>query len=189
MLIISFDIGIVNLGLTILQDETILIWEVIKLFDKVKKNINTNNLCEIIYIRMDDIIGKLKDITNDKIDYILLENQPSKGIMKTTQILLYGYFYNLKYYDNYVKEIIQVSASIKLEGIEMDKTCNKNQQYRNNKKKSIELCKELIKNDLKLEEIMNEYKLKQDDLCDSLLQIIGFLKKKNNIIEKVKSNI
>jgi hypothetical protein len=181
MLIISFDIGIVNLGLTILKDNNILIWEVIKLLDKVK-NININNLSEIIYIRMDDIIGRLKDITNDKIDYILLENQPSKGIMKTTQMLLYGYFYNLKYYDNYINEIVQVSASIKLEGVEMDKTCSKTQQYRNNKKKSIEICKQLIDNDIKLNEILNEYKLKQDDLCDSLLQIIGFLKKKKYII-------
>lgn len=184
MITISFDIGVVNLGCAVLYNDKLIIWKVIKLFEKMKKSITISQLVEIIYIRLDELIGEIKLITDLKIDYVLLENQPSKGIMKTVQVLIYGYFFNLKHYDNYIVNIVQVNASIKLEGILMDKSLSKSEQYRNNKKKSVELCSELIKNNLRLENIMIEYKKKSDDLCDSLLQIIGFLRKKNikNII-------
>ena len=179
MLVVSFDIGIINLGCSVLLDNKLIVWKVIKLFEKMKKSISISELSEMIYIRMDELIGEIKENTELNIDIVLLENQPSKGVMKTIQMLIYGYFYNLKHYDNYVLDIVQVNASIKLEGYEMDKTCSKAEQYRNNKKKSIEICTNLIKGNNRLEEIMLQYKSKKDDLCDSLLQIIGYIKKKN----------
>lgn len=181
MLIISFDIGIINLGCSVLLDNKLIVWKVIRLFDKYKKSITVDSLATAIYIHMDELIGEIKDITDSKIDLCLLENQPSKGVMKTIQMLIYGYFYNLKHYDNYVIDIVQVNASIKLEGYEMDKTVSRAEQYKNNKKKSIEICCEMIKGNEKLETIFNTYKQKADDLCDSLLQIKGYLKKKLKI--------
>lgn len=179
MLVVSFDIGIINLGCSVLYDNKLIVWKVIKLFDKLKKSITINQISESIYLHLDELIGEIKENTSNNIDLVLLENQPSKGVMKTVQMLIYGFFYNLKHYDNYVLDIVQVNASIKLEGYEMDKTCSKAEQYRNNKKKSIEICTNLIKGNNRLEEIMLQYKSKKDDLCDSLLQIIGYIKKKN----------
>ena len=147
----------------------------------MKKSISIAELSQMIYIRMDELIGEIKETNDQNIDLVLLENQPSKGVMKTIQMLIYGYFYNLKHYDNYVVDIVQVNASIKLEGYEMDKTCSKAEQYRNNKKKSIEICCSMIKDNERLESIFKEYKSKADDLCDSLLQIIGYLKKRKKI--------
>ena len=39
----------------------------------------------------------------------------------------------------------------------------------------------MIKDNTRLENIFKEYKKKSDDLCDSLLQIIGYLKKRKKI--------
>lgn len=181
MLVISFDIGIINLGCSVLLNNKLIIWKVIRLFDKMKKSITISDLSQIIYIRMDELIGEIKEHTDNKIDYVLLENQPSKGVMKTIQVLIYGYFFNLKHYDDYVGDVVQVSASLKLAGYEMDKTCSKAEQYRNNKKKAIEICCDMIKGNERLETIFNTYKKKADDLCDSLLQIKGYLKKRKDI--------
>ena len=181
MLIVSFDIGIINLGCSVLYDNKLIVWKVIKLFDKLKKSITINQISESIYLHLDELIGEIKENTSNSIDLVLLENQPSKGVMKTVQMLIYGFFYNLKHYDNYVLDIVQVNASIKLQGYEMDKTCSKAEQYRNNKKKAIEICCEMIKDNTRLEDIFKEYKKKSDDLCDSLLQIIGYLKKRKKI--------
>ena len=35
MLIVSFDIGIINLGCSVLYDNKLIVWKVIKLFDKL----------------------------------------------------------------------------------------------------------------------------------------------------------
>lgn len=177
MLYVSFDIGIVNLGVCVIYNEKVIIWKVIKLFEKFKKTISISNLAETIYINMDELLGEIKDNTEDKIDYVLIENQPSKGMLKTTQTLIYGYFYNLMHYEGYVKEIVQVNPSIKLEGVDMDKTCSKQEQYKNNKLKSIEICLVLINGNDRLNGIFNSYN-KADDLCDAMLQIVGFIKKK-----------
>ena len=150
--------------------------KVIKLFDKLKKSITINQISESIYLHLDELIGEIKENTSNNIDLVLLENQPSKGVMKTVQMLIYGFFYNLKHYDNYVLDIVQVNASIKLEGYEMDKHVVK-QNNIEIIKKSIEICTNLIKGNNRLEEIMLQYKSKKDDLCDSLLQIIGYKKK------------
>jgi len=181
MLVVSFDIGIINLGCSVLLDNKLIVWKVIRLFEKMKKSISIAELSQMIYIRMDELIGEIKETNDNKIDLVLLENQPSKGVMKTIQMLIYGYFFNLKHYDNYVIDIVQVNASIKLEGYDMDKTCSKAEQYRNNKKKAIEICSLMIKDNERLENIFKEYKSKADDLCDSLLQIIGYLKKRKKI--------
>lgn len=186
MLYLSFDIGIVNLGVCAIHNNKVIVWKVIRLFDKFKKSISISNLAETIYMNMDEVVGQIKDCDSDNkisIDYVLIENQPSKGMLKTTQTLIYGYFYNLLHYEGFVKEIVQVNPSMKLEGVAMDKTCSKHEQYKNNKAKSIELCLEMIDGNRRLSEIFNEYK-KADDLCDAMLQIIGFIKKrkKSNII-------
>ena len=97
MLIVSFDIGIINLGCSVLYDNKLIVWKVIKLFDKLKKSITINQISESIYLHLDELIGEIKENTSNNIDLVLLENQPSKGVMKTVQMLIYGFFYNLKH--------------------------------------------------------------------------------------------
>ena len=85
MLVVSFDIGIINLGCSVLLDNKLIVWKVIKLFEKMKKSISISELYEMIYIRMDELICEIKENTDLTIDLVFLENQQSKGVMKTIQ--------------------------------------------------------------------------------------------------------
>ena len=183
MLVVSFDIGIVNLGTCVMDGDKVVVWKVIKLFEKMKKNVSINTIADTVYTSMDQL---REDITEElgeekTIDLVLLENQPSRinGVMKTIQMILYGYFQNLKYYERSVKDIIQVNPTIKLKGIPMDRTCSKAEQYKNNKKKSIELCIGMIGECEILNGMLEEYKAKKDDMCDAMCQIVGYLRNKN----------
>lgn len=175
--VVSFDIGIVNLGVCVIDGDKVLVWKVIKLFEKMQKNIGINRVADAVYSAMDSLLAEMN---MEHIDLVLLENQPSRinGTMKTIQMLLYGYFHNLKHREQKVTEIVQVNPSIKLKGVPMDRTCSKAEQYRNNKKKSIEICMTVIENCDKLKEIMEEYKSKKDDICDAMLQALSYLKEK-----------
>ena len=131
MITVSFDIGIVNLAVCVLKDNQVILWKIISLFEKCKKYIPVENIAESVYIHMDGLIGEISEIieikpTDMKIDYVLLENQPSQmnGSMKTVQMLLYGYFQNLKYYDGMVENVYQVNASLKLKSHIIEKNRN-----------------------------------------------------------------
>ena len=182
MLIVSFDIGIVNLGVCVMLGNRIIVWRVIKLYEKMKKNISISELADVLYINLDMLIDEIKGESEgvDSIDYVLLENQPSKGVLKTIQTLIYGYFHNLKHYDRYVLNICHVNASLKLKGLNDDenvKNMTRSERYRNTKNRSIEICKELINGIDRLENIFSEYK-KCDDIADAMNQTIGFIKQK-----------
>ena len=97
MIYISFDIGIKNLALCILENKdnniTIIDWRVITLADK-KKDVNGLNLIsEILFYELDNIIGCIEELNYDTIDYVIIENQPSNlnGIMKSIQLLIFSY--------------------------------------------------------------------------------------------------
>jgi hypothetical protein len=203
MIYISFDIGIKNLALCILEynnnEISIIDWRVITLFDK-KKDVNgINSLSEILFLELDNIIGLLKELNLDYIDYVLIENQPSNlnGIMKTVQLLIFSYFSLLNHWDKIVDNVLLINASLKLQNhnynpdipIKIDTTKTKKQQkndkYRINKYLGIEITKYYIKNNTFLNEYFIKYK-KKDDLADTLLQTVSYIKKKFNVtIESV----
>lgn len=203
MIYISFDIGIKNLALCILEynnnEISIIDWRVITLFDK-KKDVNgINSLSEILFLELDNIIGLLKELNHDYIDYVLIENQPSNlnGIMKTVQLLIFSYFSLLNHWDKIVDNVLLINASLKLQNhnynpdipIKIDTTKTKKQQkndkYRINKYLGIEITKYYIKNNTFLNEYFIKYK-KKDDLADTLLQTVSYIKKKFNVtIESV----
>lgn len=203
MIYISFDIGIKNLALCILEynnsEISIIDWRVITLFDK-KKDVNgINSLSEILFLELDNIIGLLKELNHDYIDYVLIENQPSNlnGIMKTVQLLIFSYFSLLNHWDKIVDNVLLINASLKLQNhnynpdipIKIDTTRTKKQQkndkYRINKYLGIEITKYYIKNNTFLNEYFIKYK-KKDDLADTLLQTVSYIKKKFNVtIESV----
>lgn len=180
MLIVSFDIGIINLGACIVKDDKIVSWKVIRLMEKCSKNTSISVLADVIYSQMDLFLNDIEP--TDKIDYVLLENQPSRinGGMKTVQMILFGYFQNLKHYDTRVSSIVQVNPKLKLAWVEnIDKTgLSKQEQYKQNKEVSVSICSKFIQNDERLCTLFRENGKKQDDLADSFLQIIGFAKNK-----------
>ena len=198
MLYISFDIGVKNLALCILNQDNNLIeiidWRVITLVEK-KKDINgLNSISEILFYELDNIMGSLEELKYDKIYYVLIENQPSNlnGIMKSIQLLIFSYFSLLKHWDKLNMNVLLINASLKLqyhtfkpEPLKIDNTRTKKQQksdkYRKNKSDGIEITKYYIKEN----EILNNYftkHIKKDDLADTLLQTVSYIKKNNNLI-------
>ena len=203
MLFISFDIGIKNLALCISKktDENLEIidWRVITLADR-KKDVNgLNNISEILFYELDNIVGSLEELKLS-INYVLIENQPSNlnGIMKSIQLLIFSYFSLLKHWDKLNMNVLLINASLKLQYhtfkpeplIKIDSQRTKKEQkrdkYRNNKNDGIEITKYYIKDN----EILNNYFIKykkKDDLADTLLQTVSYIKKhnSNSNIEKV----
>lgn len=199
MIYISFDIGIKNLALCIINEceskVTIIDWRVISLAQSKKEVKGINEIAERLYVELDSIVGQLNDLGFSKIDSVLIENQPSNlnGIMKTIQLLIFSYFNLLKHWDNIVSDVILVNASLKLQTHSIippsrqDTTIKytKREKYVNNKKDSIEICKYYIKNDEKLLGFFNSNK-KLDDNADTFLQTISYIRKNGNKIESVK---
>jgi len=196
MIYVSFDIGIKNLALCIIKEEnnivTVINWKVIELAQAKKEVRGVNEIAERLYVELDSIVGELNDL-GYKPDKVLIENQPSNlnGIMKTIQLLIFSYFNLLKHWDNIVKDVILVNASLKLQTHSMlppsrqtDIKYTKREKYINNKKDSIEICKYYIKDDEKLMKYFNSNK-KMDDNADTFLQTISYIRKNGNKIEKV----
>lgn len=185
MLILSFDIGIINLSVCIIHNSHVIVWKIIRLLEKCPKQLSIDTLITNLYINMDSLIGEIKEYTSDNIDYVLLENQPCKASnnIKITQTLLYSYFFNLKHYDGIVQSIFQVSPSLKLKEFyeDIDRTnMTKQEQYKQNKKTSIELCNKFIEKNEKLLQLFQSCN-KKDDMADSLLMLLAWVKKNKNI--------
>ena len=201
MIYISFDIGIKNLALCILErtEEQIQIldWRIISLADKKKDIKGIDDIAERIYMEMDNIIGFLKEKGIDEIDYVLIENQPSNlnGMMKSIQFIIYCYFSLLKYWDKIIENVVLVNAGLKTKThdfkpeiqVKMDETVKdakknvkgfRRDKYKMNKQTSIEICRNYIKDDADLCEIFDNNK-KKDDLCDACLQAVAFIRSHN----------
>jgi hypothetical protein len=198
---ISFDIGIKNLAMCILEkteDEiNILDWRIISLADKKKDIKGIDDIAERIYVELDNVIGFLNGKGIDSIDYVLIENQPSNlnGMMKSIQYIIYCYFSLLKYWDKVVENVVLVNAGLKTKThdfkpdiqVKMDATPKtaknikgfRNDKYKMNKQTSIEICRNYIKDDATLCEIFDDNK-KKDDLCDACLQAVAYIRTNAN---------
>jgi hypothetical protein len=196
MIYVSFDIGVKNLAVCIIRRTEILEildWRIIALASSKKEIKGIDDISERIYIEMDNIIGGLKNMDINMIDYVLIENQPSNlnGIMKTIQHIIYGYFSLIKYWDKEVGNVVLVNASLKTKNhtyvINMEANAAKTagevrnkkgfrrDKYKNNKMLSIELCREYISEDEELQKIFGENK-KKDDLSDACLQAVSYIR-------------
>lgn len=193
MIYISFDIGVKNLAVCIIKKTDILEildWRIIALASSKKEIKGIEDISERIYIEMDNIIGNLKNMNINMIEYVLIENQPSNlnGIMKTIQHIIYGYFSLIKYWDKEVGSVVLVNASLKtknhkyiinIESKDKEEVKNKKgfrrDKYKINKMLSIELCREYISDDEDLKKIFNENK-KKDDLSDAFLQAVSYIR-------------
>jgi hypothetical protein len=148
------------------------------------KEINTTNASQV------DLISIGKNIKNkfnktfpieDKIDYVLIENQisPIANRMKTIQGMISQYFIM-----NNIENIEFISSINKLkcndsEQVESNSSNIKTTDYKTRKKQGITKCLEILTNDYRFNNeltFFNTHK-KKDDLSDSFLQGLWFINK------------
>lgn len=199
MIYVSFDIGVKNLALCILRYSenhlSIIDWRIITLADSKKQIKGIDMISEVLFYELDNIIGTLQEIKENHIHSIIIENQPSNlnGIMKTIQMLIYSYFNLLKHWDKTVSEVILINAVHKLQNhsyIPLSKQeqpaakISKRDKYKLNKADSIEICKHYIKDDKLLHKYFSSHK-KKDDLADTCIQTISYLRKQGYDINSV----
>ena len=195
-IIISFDIGIKNLGCCILEyneqsnNANIIHWDLHNLVDENRKTKpSISQLSNSIFNEMDNIVSKCSHI-----NYVLLENQPSRinGTMKTIQMIIYCYFQLSKYNTNSIKgEVLLISPSKKTLEHPYDidiSLCKLKNRYGQTKWKGIELTKKYIEKSESLGNYLSSFK-KKDDICDALLQAISWLRKNNYDILTIGDNI
>ena len=193
MIYISFDIGIKNLALCILKKTDkieVLDWRIIAIAESKKELKGIDDISERVYNEMDIIVGFLKEANINMIDYVLIENQPSNlnGIMKTIQHIIYNYFNLIKHWDREVDNVVLVNASLKSKTHEYvpaityeESECKKNaknfrrSKYVYNKKLSIDICQNYIKDNERLKDIFVNNK-KKDDLSDACLQAVSYIR-------------
>ena len=156
-------------------------------FDKIFKTIKTKKLkkkkIKIHELGKNLIIELAKYPEFLNMDYILIENQPvlKNPTMKSVQMILYSYFLINGIIKNTVKEIKFISARNKLKVYDGPPIEVKVKgKYAKRKRLSIEYCRYMIRDDDTNLLFFNEHK-KKDDLADSYLQAIWFLKKSNII--------
>jgi len=193
MIYISFDIGIKNLALCILKKTDkieVLDWRIIAIAESKKELKGIDDISERVYNEMDIIVGFLKEANINMIDYVLIENQPSNlnGIMKTIQHIIYNYFNLIKHWDKEVDNVVLVNASLKsktheyvpeitYEESEVKKNAKnfRRSKYVYNKKLSIDICQNYIKDNERLKDIFVNNK-KKDDLSDACLQAVSYIR-------------
>jgi hypothetical protein len=193
-------VGIVNLAYTVLKvplvsksksnknDESlklkegiVLDWEIICLAEEGEKakQISLTVLSKRLYKYLDLIWNRYEYLLN----YVLIENQPSRlnGHMKSIQMILYSYFMYKTYHTSGTIEPLFVNASGKLQTHpEAEKNipvCELEKGYKRNKVQSIAICQYYVRNDEALRHKISNHK-KKDDLCDAMLQAIGWYHKK-----------
>jgi hypothetical protein len=117
------------------------------------------------------------------IEYVIIENQisPIATRMKTIQGMIVQYFVmsNVQ-----VDHIEFISAANKLKGFTSIENTGVKTKYSDRKKLGIEKCLEIISADLRFNEHINYFNShkKKDDLSDSFLQGLWFLKNKKLLL-------
>lgn len=156
-----------------------------KIFTLKKLNINKIPIATL----MSNLIIALDKIKKDiiQVDEVIIENQPAlkNPKMKTIQITIYNYFLIRELIDNKntrIKNIIQFSASNKLKAYDGPEIKSKKKgKYNINKDLGIEYTKYLLQNEEK-HMIKFNNNPKKDDLADSYLQGLYYIKKKFKLL-------
>ena len=151
--------------------------------NKCFKEITTTNASHIDLITIGkNIKNKFNKIfpIEDKIDYVLIENQisPIANRMKTIQGMIAQYFIM----NNNTENIEFVSSINKLKEYKTDDKNNTNSSdYKSRKKQGITKCLEILTTDHRFNNQLSYFNVhkKKDDLSDSFLQGLWFINKQN----------
>jgi hypothetical protein len=184
--ILSFDVGIKNLSYCLIENESILDWDLINLItedeSKSKSKSKKNSIYQLSSILYKELQGKFEDVA---IDHVIIENQPvfKNPTMKTIQILIYSFFeYRRTLCELPINEIGFVGANTKvkfaedyLQNLDMSVEKVKN-KYAYNKRISTLCSQHLIRSQDSLHEWYQEHK-KKDDLADAHLLALAYLKR------------
>lgn len=164
-MILSFDVGSKNLAYCVLSHDgkTIHHWEN---FDVSAQGNDTTNdqRCLLLYTKLTERISKFEEC-----DIVLVENQMTKTMMVIASMIE-------MFFTTHKKKTIRYNASNKLENMEGNKKGKRN--YSNRKKLSVEITKTFLKDnpqDKALVDMFYECS-KRDDLADSLLQAVSYVK-------------
>jgi hypothetical protein len=180
-IVISFDIGIKNLAcccLTYDLDSVIYHWDLHPLVEEDRKSkLPMDATAMRIFEEMDRICASVP-----RIDYVLLENQPSRinGTMKTIQMIIYTFFQYKKYNEGKIKDVLLISANKKTAEppftIDMS-GCKAKSKYTQRKYKSVKLTEKYVEACPVLVDLLGKYK-KKDDICDALTQALAWMRSK-----------
>lgn len=183
--VMSFDIGIKNLAvcvLTMAPDQTkVHLWRVISV---VSKN-EAVPVLELLYPKLFKVLDDLMDECNSVhnipvIDYALVENQPvhKNPTMKSVQMMIYSYFALRGYQGDCVNNVAICSATSKLKGhnLELPPLPPNVKGYQRLKQTAVQYCKGYCQFDKALMATILSY-TKQDDICDSLLQAMSWVRR------------
>ena len=148
---------------------------------KCFKEITSTNASQIDLITIGkNIKNKFNKIfpIEDKIDYVLIENQisPIANRMKTIQGMIAQYFIM----NNNTEHIEFVSSINKLKEYKTEDK-NTNSDYKSRKKQGITKCLEFLTTDHRFNNQLSYFNVhkKKDDLSDSFLQGMWFINKQN----------
>lgn len=198
-IIVSFDIGIKNLACCVLHvgektcsSADVVYWSILSLAAPKEKIPNVQELSLRLFAELDDLVEMLDTAGYTTIHDVLIENQPSKlnGAMKSIQMLIYGYFQLRRHWEGKVQHVHLVSASGKLKDHThvVDTTQVEKTGYELNKWKAVKLADLYIGQDISLVQRLSSYN-KKDDMADSLLQAVAWLRKSKYCIEHVCGNL
>jgi hypothetical protein len=195
MFILSFDIGIKNLSYVLIEiiDNTkcieecynIIEWDIINIID-YKDKVKDKSFNEISNLLFDKILEKFSNEYLERINYIVIENQPvlKNPIMKSIQVMIYSFFMIKVKQENYNIYIKFQNANLKIklkDKLKKDKEEFKDEKkklnYKEMKQKGIYIVNHLFNENNNIDkEIIQKYNnsKKKDDLADCLLQGLYF---------------
>jgi len=156
--------------------------------NKCFKEITNTNASQIDLITIGkNIKSKFNKIftIEDKIDYVLIENQisPIANRMKTIQGMIAQYFImnNNTEHIEFVSSINKLKETLEKQQNDIEIQNKKLGDYKSRKKNGITKCLEFLTTDHRFENQLSHFNnhKKKDDLADSFLQGLWFINKKN----------
>lgn len=175
MKVLSFDVGIKNLALCVIEGDSIKHWDVLDV---------PNGYNESLCINLVKVLDCHKYLLDS--DTVIIEKQPSKNNkMRIMENLLTSYFV-IKGVNEQTSSITKIkvySAKHKLGST----TVKGKQNYSARKKLSITRCSEFLKKTHQTKDILVKFEKskKKDDLADSLLQALKFTNSK--LLEEIEN--